>query len=120
MAVWELKPESCVSGPKRAAAIQQLKAYVARARLTSANWHVGHSDVLFPEGPIERSGEAYNGSEITVEFYPDPNPSSGLVFYKILEASPNYAEKLGRELQRDCACQGQGGIVPWWITILVH
>ena len=80
--IWELKPENCVTGPGNARALQQLETYLKTAIQTDPRWRVGNSSDLFPNGPrvIRRS---YNGSQYDITFYPDPRPSTGLIFYSL-------------------------------------
>lgn len=110
--VWELKPESCLSGYKRVAAIAQLQRYAAHA---GGNWRVGNSDALFPNGPQTRD-MVYGGSIYSIYFYPDPQPSSGLVFYRI-ERVKSLLERLGDAIeqpQSSCGCdQSSGGSLPY-------
>jgi hypothetical protein len=105
--VWELKPEVCLSGHKRTAAIAQLQRYAAKA---GGDWVVGNSDALFPRGPQTRN-MVYMGSAYSIRFYPDPQPSSGLIFYRI-ERVRSIMERLGDALEQPqgtCGCEESPG-----------
>ena len=97
--IWELKPESCSSGDGNYRAQRQLGKYIEEANKADPLWQPGLSSKLLPNGPVTLQGTYYNGSVFDVTFYPDPNNSSGLIFYNATQfqsATDRAVEQIGQ------------------------
>jgi len=79
--VWELKPDTCQApGAERNRAIRQVKGYAERGGLD-----VGDPAELVGKAGFDVYDENFLGQQVIIHFYPDPDPTSGLIFYKITE-----------------------------------
>lgn len=98
--VWELKPQSCLAGPGRTAALAQLATYLTVANSKNPGWTPGIGSRLLPR-PFSTFA-TYNGTEYFITFYAVPGDPSGIVYYD-LQKFKGLLDRVSESVQ--CGCE---------------